>query len=183
MSSQLCAVISPPSCGTFTETTTPVLPLRGVLPLCARFTAPLASEALAYLLDHRVAGRSLLPGAAMFEAVAAAGRTLAGAAADGHAAAALAGADLCLVRVAIPAPVLLTAGGGGALECAVDCRAGAVQLAQAPAGGGGASAADPLSELHACGVCLGRSAILCTVVRTSLLKGLDMCHAQAASPA
>lgn len=101
-----------------------------------RFAAPLTSEALAYLLDHRVAGRSLLPGAAMFEAAAAAGRTLAGPVADGQAATGLADTDLCLSNVAIPAPVVLAAGGGGvALECAVDCRAGAVQLAQAPAGG------------------------------------------------
>ena len=92
-----------------------------------------------------MAGRSLLPGAAMFEMAAAAGRTLAGTAADGHGAAALAGIDLCLTALAIPAPVVLAAGGGGsALECTVDCRADAVQLAQAPAGaGGGARGAPP----------------------------------------
>lgn len=94
----------------------------------------LATEALAYLLDHKVAGRSLLPGAAMFEMAAAAGRTLAGGAADAHVAPALASMDLCLTAVAIPAPVVLAAGGSGALECTVDCRADAVQLAQAPAG-------------------------------------------------
>ena len=38
----------------------------------AAFQARLGSAALAYLMDHRVSGRALLPGAAMFEAAAAA---------------------------------------------------------------------------------------------------------------
>ena len=42
----------------------------------AAFQARLGSAALAYLMDHRVSGRALLPGAAMFEAAAAAARTL-----------------------------------------------------------------------------------------------------------
>ena len=42
----------------------------------ALFQARLGSAALAYLMDHRVGGRALLPGAAMFEAAAAAARAL-----------------------------------------------------------------------------------------------------------
>ena len=42
----------------------------------ATFHARLGAPGLAYLLDHRISGRTLLPGAAMFEAATAAGRAL-----------------------------------------------------------------------------------------------------------
>lgn len=79
----------------------------------------LASSALGYLLDHVVAGRSILPGAAMFEMAAAAGRTAADAAA---------GRDVCLLGVAIPAPVVLQVGALQSVECTMHWASGAVHL-------------------------------------------------------
>ncbi len=80
----------------------------------------LAQPALSYLMDHVVAGRCLLPGAAMFEGTAAAGATLA----EGT------GPGLCLTGVSIPAPVMLQAGRLQTLMCTVDNAQGAVQLQQ-----------------------------------------------------
>ena len=98
---------------------------------CAcRVALQLATERLAFLMDHVVAGRSILPGAAMFEAAAAAGRTLS-LSADSVPSAAAA-PDLCLTGLIIPAPVVLAAGAPQALEVAVDCRSSAVQLARLP---------------------------------------------------
>ena len=52
----------------------------------------LSQPVLSYLMDHIVAGRCLLPGAAMFEATAAAGCALAE----------MSGVDLCLADISIP---------------------------------------------------------------------------------
>lgn len=83
---------------------------------------------MGYLLDHIVAGRSILPGAAMFEAAAAAARTLA------DAGAAAVHGEACLLDVAIPAPVALHAAQMPGLECIVDCRTGSIQLHKASPG-------------------------------------------------
>ena len=80
----------------------------------------LAQPALSYLMDHVVAGRCLLPGAAMFEGAAAAGAMLAEAA----------GVGLCLTAVSIPAPVVMQAGKLHTLVCLVDTPRGAIQLQQ-----------------------------------------------------
>lgn len=88
----------------------------------------LASSALGYLLDHIVAGRSILPGAAMFEMAAAAGRTASDAAA---------GRDVGLLDVAIPAPVILQVGARQSVECVMHWGSGSVQLqSTAPSGQG-----------------------------------------------
>ena len=84
----------------------------------------LAQPALSYLMDHVVAGRCLLPGAAMFEGAAAAGATLAEAA----------GLGLCLTGVSIPAPVVMQAGRLQTLICTVDNGQGGVQLQQSSLG-------------------------------------------------
>lgn len=68
-------------------TTAPILQPHLLLPIHARSSrcwggrrlgAQLGGPALALLQDHIVAGRSILPGAAMFEMAAAAGRALGG---------------------------------------------------------------------------------------------------------
>lgn len=92
--------------------------------------------ALGYLKDHIVAGRGILPGAAMFEAALAAARSLqpdealeAGSSGGGS------GAGYALFGAAIVAPVLLSSGGAGGapgLLCTVDSTDGSVQLAQQP---------------------------------------------------
>ena len=89
----------------------------------------LTQPVLSYLMDHIVAGRCLLPGAAMFEGVAAAGATLAEAAGPG----------LCLTGVSIPAPVLMQAGGAHSLMCLVDSMQGGVQLQESSLAGLGMS--------------------------------------------
>lgn len=83
-----------------------------------RFTTQLAQPALGYLMDHIVAGHCLLPGAAMFEAAAAAGACLEDATS----------LDLCLAGVAIPAPLVMQPGKLQALSGIVDASQGAVQL-------------------------------------------------------
>ncbi len=85
-----------------------------------RLMMQLAQPALACLMDHVVAGRCLLPGAAMFEGASAAGATLAEAAGPG----------LCLTGVSIPAPVMMQAGRVQTLLCTVDNAHGGIQLQQ-----------------------------------------------------
>lgn len=85
----------------------------------------LESSTLGYLMDHIVAGRSIMPGAAMFEMAAAAGRTVADSAA---------GRELCLLSVAIPAPVVLHVGAQQTVECTLNWRTGAVQLQKVASG-------------------------------------------------
>jgi hypothetical protein len=84
----------------------------------------LVANNLTYLLDHIVAGRSIMPGAAMFETSAAAAQTLAESAGQG----------VCLLGVTIPAPVLLHAAQPQTLECFVDCRTGSIHLIKASSG-------------------------------------------------
>lgn len=102
----------------------------------SRFETSLGIPALGYLKDHIVAGRGILPGAAMFEAALAAARSLqpdealeAGSSGGGS------GAGYALFGAAIVAPVLLSSGGAGGapgLLCTVDSTDGSVQLAQQP---------------------------------------------------
>lgn len=92
-----------------------------------RFVAQLAHPALAYLLDHIVAGRALLPGAAMLEATAAAGCTLTDAP----------GVSPCLAGVSIPAPMVMQARKLQALGCTVDISRGTVQLQEESLAGPG----------------------------------------------
>lgn len=93
-----------------------------------RFDVNLAIPALAFLCDHLVAGRPILPGAAMFEAALAAARAL-------QPDELLEGGSsgFALTGAAIPAPVLLGSGDGGAsqLRCVVDSATGAIELCQA----------------------------------------------------
>lgn len=74
-----------------------------------------------------MAGRSILPGAAMFEMAAAAAATLADMAAGRH---------VALMGVAIPAPVMLQVAGRQSIECAVNWHSGAVQLLKSAFGDG-----------------------------------------------
>ncbi len=81
----------------------------------------LTDNRLAFLLDHVVAGRPILPGAAMLEMASAAGRTLA------QEGAADAVAD-AIVDAAIPAPVLLSATADVQLECSLAMGSGQLEL-------------------------------------------------------
>jgi hypothetical protein len=100
--------------------------------------ADLAAARLAWLWDHSVRGRALLPGAAMFEAAAAA--ALACCSTDGGVPASLCPA---LAGLAILAPCLLpaAAGGGGeggvALRCSVGRASGALEVSSGGGGGSG----------------------------------------------
>ena len=83
-----------------------------------RFLVQLSQPVVSYLMDHIVAGRSLLPGAAMFEATTAAGCTLAG----------RSGVDLCLADISIPSPVVMQSGMSQELACIVDINQGSLAL-------------------------------------------------------
>ena len=78
----------------------------------------LSQPVLSYLMDHIVAGRCLLPGAAMFEATAAAGCALAE----------MSGVDLCLADISIPSPVIMQSGASQELACMVNASQGTVAL-------------------------------------------------------
>ncbi len=88
----------------------------------------LTDNKLAFLLDHVVAGRPILPGAAMLELASAVGRTLAQ---DGAADA----ATVAIIDAAIPAPVLLSATVDVQLECSLAMGSGGLEL-QASTGTG-----------------------------------------------
>ena len=81
----------------------------------------LRDNRLAFLWDHVVAGRPILPGAAMLEIASAAARTLAldGAADD---------FDTAVMEAAIPAPVLLAATDSAMLQCTVAAWSGQLEL-------------------------------------------------------
>ena len=83
-----------------------------------RFLVQLSQPALSYLMDHIVAGRSLLPGAAMFEATTAAGCTLAE----------KSSVDLCLADISIPSPVVMQSGVSQELACIVNVNRGTLAL-------------------------------------------------------
>jgi acyl transferase domain-containing protein len=89
--------------------------------------AVLHGAALAYLWDHRVQNRALLPGAAMFETAYAAGMLLlAGSSGTGSGAAAAA----ALAGVSIPAPLVLPEGSASSvtMTTAVEAATGRVTL-------------------------------------------------------
>ena len=98
----------------------PVLPRRMAMHLM--------DNRLAFLCDHVVAGRPILPGAAMLEMASAAGRTLA---LDGTADV----MNMAVVEAAIPAPVLLGATGGAQLECSLTLASGGLELQAVKAAG------------------------------------------------
>jgi hypothetical protein len=97
----------------------------------ATFVCALASAPLAYLWDHQVSGRPLLPGAAFFELAA----TAAAALCAGHHAA------LALLGAAIPAPLVLPLTGSsrelaGALHVTVSVAAARLEVASLSTAGG-----------------------------------------------
>ena len=102
-----------------------------------RLVMQLTQPALSYLMHHVVAGRCLLPGAAMFEAAAAAGANLAEAA----------GLGLCLTGVSIPAPVVLQAGSGHSLTYLVDSMRGGIELQESSLAGLGMNFQNVLNTL------------------------------------
>ena len=87
-----------------------------------RLSVQLRSDSLTYLWDHVVAGRSILPGAAMFEMAAAAGQVLLqeGGVQGG-------GQGLALADAAIPAPVVMTLGSMVRLDCTVLTQTGQLE--------------------------------------------------------
>ena len=93
-----------------------------------RIEVDLAQPKQAYLRDHAVADRSILPGAAFLEC----------ASASAHLAAPEAGLQVLLTTVSIPAPLALGPAGGATrllLHCQLDSAAGQLKLASAtPAG-------------------------------------------------
>ena len=109
-------------------------------------TQPSSSQALAFLWDHRVQGRLLLPGTAMFELAAAAAAALAG---DGSLPVAT---HPTLAAVSILSPKVLSAlaasskadsseqAAADVLLCEADSATGQVRVASAPQGSGSAAA-------------------------------------------
>jgi hypothetical protein len=93
-----------------------------------RTVVRLGTPALHFLWDHVVAGRPILPGAAMFETFAAAACTLA----EGS------GLEVCLTGLAIPAPVPLSTSAAPVVECALNYVTGEMQLANLALTGPGA---------------------------------------------
>ncbi len=94
--------------------------------LGGRFEVDLGVPDLAYLLDHVVVGRSIMPGAAMFEAGLAAAQSLLP---DAPPAAEQSdGGEHGLAAAVIPQAVLLKAAGGRLLQCTVTAPTGAVEL-------------------------------------------------------
>ncbi len=100
--------------------------------------ARLGAPQLAYLWQHRVAGRAIFPGAGYLEMVAAAARALGG---DGGSSSS--GGQLLLARAAIPAPLLLPGAGEPEglplLEVALEPGAGSARVQSLAAAGGGAT--------------------------------------------
>ena len=88
----------------------------------------LTNNRLAFLRDHIVAGRPILPGAAMLETAAAAGRTILQ---DGVSDA----VSVAIIDAAIPAPVLLAATADVQLDCSLAMASGQLEL-QASTGAG-----------------------------------------------
>jgi hypothetical protein len=118
------------------------------------FTVPLgAGPRLAFLWDHVVAGRPLLPAAAFLEMGAAAGRALLSPAGGGAAAApALRGTVLaapCVLPAAEAAPAGAAAPAVLVLSCAIDPPTGALTLSSGTVGGKGAPAVHVRSTLAA----------------------------------
>lgn len=79
----------------------------------------LGVPALNFLWDHIVAGRSILPGAGMFEILAATAVCLS----EGS------GSQVCLSGLSIPSPVPLSTAAPPVLECIADLVTGKLELA------------------------------------------------------
>ena len=89
-----------------------------------RFSAALKAPGLAFLWDHVVAGRSIMPGAGMMELTSMQGRMLAPE-----------GSHICLLGASIPAPIVLSGASVPPVEGSLDCSSGAVELQTLSAGG------------------------------------------------
>ena len=94
-----------------------------------RFQTQLAAPDLAYLWDHMVAGRSIMPGAGMAEMASAASHSLLRELLPSQA--------LCLTGAAIPSPGILSAQAGTLMDCLVRTGEGAVELSTVTAKGTG----------------------------------------------
>lgn len=77
-----------------------------------RFSIVTASSSLAYLMDHQIKGRVLLPGAAMFEMAASAAGTLLDSSAQQQ-------ADMALLNITLHAPLVLEQHANVILSCSV----------------------------------------------------------------
>lgn len=113
----------------------------------ARFAVALSSSAAqAYLWDHAVSGRALLPGTAMLEMAGAAGASLAEAAAPWLA--------VAVTRAAFAAPCLLPAASHGGsrlllLEVELSAATGAAELCSAGSGSGASGSAHLTARVSA----------------------------------
>ena len=105
--------------------------------IACRFASDLRAPALAFLWDHVVAGRSIMPGAGMMEFTTVQGRMLAP---DNE--------PVCLLGASIPGPIVLSGAAVPPVEGSVDCRSGAVELQTHSASGASCSGA---GWLHCCG--------------------------------
>ena len=103
--------------------------------LWGRFQTQLAGPGLAYLWDHMVAGRSIMPGAGMAEMASAASHSLLREAVPGQA--------LCLTGASIPSPGILSTQAGTLMDCSVRAAEGAVELSTVSAKGTG----EPLNRI------------------------------------
>jgi Polyketide synthase dehydratase len=97
----------------------------------------LGVPALHFLCDHVVAGRSIMPGAAMFETLAAAACCLS----EGS------GRHVCLQGLSIPSPVPLSVAEPPVLECTIDLPTGRLELAMLLLQGQGASSHSNFFEM------------------------------------
>ena len=96
-----------------------------------RFQTQLAGPGLAFLWDHLVAGRSIMPGAGMAEMASAASHSLLQEAVPGRA--------LCLTGASIPSPGILASQAGTLMDCLVHAAEGTVELSTVTAKGTGDS--------------------------------------------
>jgi acyl transferase domain-containing protein len=143
--------------------------------------ADLAAARLAWLWDHSVRGRALLPGAAMFEAAAAAALALACSSTDGGVSPSLCPA---LAGLAILAPCVLPAAAGGgndggvALRGSVGRASGALEVSSGGGGGGGSGAV----HLRAVAAALRAPPTLQPATASSTLGGVTAAAAAALLP-
>ena len=101
----------------------------------ARFVNETTRSSLAYLMDHQIKGRVLLPGAAMFEMAASAAATLLGNSSDER--------QLAVLHIGLSVPLVLVPGIVSTLMCTVACATGQLYLRSA------ASSAAAGQQLHA----------------------------------
>lgn len=138
-----------------------------------RLQAALQAPAMAYLWDHKVQGQPLLPGAAMFEAAAAAGLLLL------PSIQAAAAAGPVLAGVSIPAPCVLPAHGsrpaeGPALAVAVELVTGRLTLRSASAAHLAGAFVHGTNTFHGATADASRQQLalgLCSAVLAPLLTG------------